>query len=160
MKFLLGMLTGILLSTMFFIWYAKKNLVADNNTPTTEVVEPVSEAMPMADEDFLEFYERFHTDSAYQVSHITFPLAGVPKKDSLGNYPADFQWEEERWILHRPFDDVEGQFEQNLMKLGEGMMVEEISSTNGMLSMQRRFARIGEKWNLIYYAAMNQTRRE
>jgi hypothetical protein len=64
MKFIFGMLTGILLSTMFFIWYAKKNLVPDNNTSTEQVV-----ATTATDENGFEaFYERFHSDSLFQIA--------------------------------------------------------------------------------------------
>ncbi|MFT4666922.1 MAG: hypothetical protein ACI8YQ_001147 [Polaribacter sp.] len=156
MKFIFGMLTGILLSTMFFIWYAKKNLVPDNNTSTEQVV-----ATTATDENGFEaFYERFHSDSLFQIAHITFPLEGVPRLDSLGRYPEGFRWQQENWLLHRPFDIRDSSFVQNFIPLTEGIIVEEIRDVNGLFSMQRRFARIGEEWRLIYYASMNQIRQE
>jgi len=154
MKFILGMLTGILLSTMFFIWYAKKNLVSNNVVPKEQVVATSD------GNGFEAFYERFHRDSLFQMSHITFPLEGVPRLDSLGRYPEGFRWQEEDWLLHRPFDITDTSFVQNFIPLTEGMIVEEIRDVNGLFSMQRRFARIGEEWQLIYYASMNQVRQE
>jgi len=156
MKFIFGMLTGILLSTMFFIWYAKKNLVSNNNTSTEQVVA----ATATSENDFDTFYERFHRDSLFQLAHITFPLEGVPRLDSLGRYPEGFRWQKENWLLHQAFDIRDSSFVQNFIPLTEGMIVEEIRDINGMFSMQRRFARIGEEWQLIYYAAMNQVRQE
>jgi len=29
-------------------------------------------------DDFKKFYEKFHTDSSYQMKHIIFPLEGIP----------------------------------------------------------------------------------
>ena len=35
------------------------------------------------------------------------------------------------------------------------MVIDQIMDARGMFGMQRRFAKIGEEWRLIYYAAMN-----
>jgi hypothetical protein len=36
--------------------------------------EPSEEAVPdTLPDDFVEFYDKFHTDSAYQLEHIIFP---------------------------------------------------------------------------------------
>jgi hypothetical protein len=157
MKFLFGLLTGILISTMFFIWYAKNKLLINNNTPTEQVVTAIS---PANDSDFMAFYDRFHQDSLFQLAHISFPLEGIPRVDSLGNYPADFRWQQENWIMHHPIINNDGEFVQEFVPISENIIVENIRDAQGFFSMQRRFAKLGEEWRLIYYAAMNPTRED
>jgi hypothetical protein len=155
MKFILGMLTGMIISTLFFLWYAKNKLVTNNNAPTEQVATATS---PANDRDFMAFYERFHQDSLFQLSHISFPLEGIPRVDSLGNYPADFRWQQENWKMHYPFNNADGEFVQEFVPLSESIIVENIRDAQGFFSMQRRFAKLGGEWKLIYYAAMNPTR--
>ncbi len=156
MKFILGMITGIAISTLFFLWYAKKNLVTSNQmTP-----EPTAEARKASDDDFPDFYKRFHSDSIYQMKHIIFPLGGIPPRDSAGFVPENFHWQKDQWVLHQPFNDQDGSFVQEFSRLGDDMVIEQIRDASGSFGMQRRFAKMGDEWHLIYYAAMNQLAKE
>jgi hypothetical protein len=56
------------LSTLSIVALSCKNGAKD---PAEKVVKP--EDLPA---DFQAFYQRFHADSAYQMSHIEWPLKG------------------------------------------------------------------------------------
>jgi len=106
--------------------------------------------------DFDAFYERFHADSLYQMAHINFPLPGMPDHaDSLTNV-ADFRWQKEDWIMHRPIDLSEKSgFKREFSVVGEDLINETVYHTSGRFAMERRFAKIGNEWYLIYYAGMH-----
>lgn len=152
MKFILGMITGIAISTIFFLWYAKKNLI-DHNTAAPD---PITESVVTKTDDFPGFYQRFHNDSLFQIEHTIFPLEGIPPRDSLGQVPENFHWQKEDWVIHKPFNDQDGSFVQEFTRFSDDMMVEQIKDSSGSFGMQRRFAKVGGEWHLIYYAAMNQ----
>jgi hypothetical protein len=58
--------------------------------------------------DFMVFYERFHSDSLFQLEHITFPLQGLPS-DLSSTKTSNFRWEQENWEMHQPLNP-EGEF--------------------------------------------------
>lgn len=92
-------------------------------------------------DDFVDFYQQFHSDSLFQMEHIVFPLAG--KSDSSA-------WQAEDWILHQPIDNSSEEFDISLDNF-ESIIIETIRDRQGLFSMVRRFADIGSGWNLIYY---------
>lgn len=109
--------------------------------------------------DFYRFYQEFHRDSLYQIEHIIFPLEGLPQEvDSLTLSRGDFRWERETWTMHRPFDFQTSEFQRELIPMSESLVVERIVHQSGQFGMVRRFARIGDDWYLIYYAALNRLR--
>ena len=97
------------------------------------------------------FYDRFHSDSAYQMEHIIFPLAGVPAYDSLRT--EDWSWEKEQWVLHRTFDDRGGTFRRNWYNVNS-VIIEKISDSSDRFTMERRWVKMGGEWQLIYYKEM------
>ena len=107
---------------------------------------------PMSFEDF---YERFHSDSTYQMDHILFPMDGIPPMADSTFNEAEFQWTMENWRLHRAFDFQDSDYEQQLDTFGEDVVVETIRHRSGKFGMMRRFARMDGEWYLIYCADMN-----
>jgi hypothetical protein len=105
-------------------------------------------------EEFPAFYERFHTDSIFQMSRIAFPLSGLPAADTAD----DFRWTADNWILHRPFDNSTGEFDRDVQVITDDLIVETISVRGLDIAMQRRFARMADGWNLIYYVEMQPVR--
>ena len=105
--------------------------------------------------DFVEFFDRFHADSAYQLAHIIFPLLGLPGNADTLVDPKSFRWQKENWRLHRPFDSGHGTFQRSFTLLDQNLVTEHITTASLNLAMERRFARLDEDWYLIYYAAMN-----
>ncbi len=110
--------------------------------------------------DFVTFYEQFHKDSAFQMSHIPFPIEGLPPEvDSLTLATGTFRWTAEQWTLHRSFSE-ESDFTRTFIIYNDRMILEKIVHKNGQLGMARRWAKIGDRWQLIYYAALNRVRRD
>ncbi|NET37233.1 MAG: DUF4348 domain-containing protein [Cyanothece sp. SIO1E1] len=105
--------------------------------------------------DFIAFYERFLQDSLYQMEHINFPLEGIPDNALKGDQlQANFRWQQENWIMHRPIPKDSTGFNSSFSQLGP-IIIEEILHESGQYGMLRRFANDGEDWRLIYYAGLN-----
>lgn len=157
MKFFAGFMTGALVALLGVLFWLKKDVVpvapqeveSSALVPSTEVAD-----MPSG---FADFFEEFHRDSLYQVAHTVFPLEGIPANaDSLDLVRNDFRWALDRWVMHRPFNAMDGQFERKFVPLGNDLVVEQIKGVQGQYGMQRRFAREADGWYLIYYAGMNR----
>lgn len=124
----------------------------DQKTPDLPAELPV---------DFQVFYELFHRDSAYQMEHITFPLAGLPdyaEPDQLGG--STYYWQEEDWTMHRPRLKEDEEFIRSVDLLAEGMVRERLIHKDRSLMTERRFAKMNEEWYLIYYAGINTYTRQ
>ncbi|MCB9036507.1 MAG: hypothetical protein H6557_07810 [Lewinellaceae bacterium] len=118
------------------------------------------EQLPAEYRSFVEFYERFHQDSAYQMEHIIFPLEGLPREaDSTLLAQGAFHWQKGDWRMQRGFNLQSSSYEQQLIPVNEDLIIEKITHKAGDLGMQRRFARFGEDWYLIYYADLNRIRK-
>jgi len=148
MKFLWGLLVGAFLGAIGTMWYVKKNM-----NVTSEVGTPIANDLPA---DFSNFYEEFHADSVYQINHVVFPLQGLPAyADSITMVEGTFRFQKEDWTTHKPFQDETGSFKREFKILGDGFVVEEIKDAQNGIGMQRRFAKRGAEWYLIYYAEIN-----
>lgn len=109
--------------------------------------------------EFYNFYQSFHIDSAYQMDHIIFPLQGLPSNaDSITIARNNFHWEREDWILHQPVDFETSEFRREILPLSEEIVLEKIVHRSGQTGMLRRFAKIGDDWYLIYFADLNRIR--
>ena len=105
--------------------------------------------------DFLEFYDRFMTDSVFQLRHIQFPLAGAPGM-ARRDVPAEgFFWQAEDWKVHRYVADQP--FEFRFIPVSEDLVIEEIEHENGQYAAERRFLRDEDGWKLIFYADLYLT---
>lgn len=133
---------GLWLMVALF-WVACKE---KSNHP--QVIKTLKSDLP---KDFESFYERFHRDSVYQMSHIIFPLEGRPAvTDSTQVVPPDFRWQPETWLLHRPYNDGDGKFSRSFTNF-HNIINEEISDASGQFTMLRRFSKMDTAWYLIYY---------
>lgn len=122
-------------------------LVEDNQTASFE-------ALP---EDFKAFFDKFHSDSIYQINHIVFPLQGLPAEaDSSLVAAGSFYFPKEGWVLHKPFNNQDGAFKRTFDTLGDNIIFENITISNETFGMQRRFAKMDTAWYLIYYQQMNK----
>ena len=102
-------------------------------------------------EDFAAFYNNFHTDSTYQINHITFPLEGVQNaNEGKIDILLPIKWEREDWVLHKAFNDHNGTFTRTY-ELAGPIIIEKISDANNFFAMERRFAKLSGEWHLIYY---------
>ena len=105
--------------------------------------------------DFTAFYEKFHADSIYQLNHIRFPLEGLPSIADNAD-AMDFHWGIENWEMHKPFADDNKEYNRVLTVVDSSIIIETIRMENNQYGMERRFAKFGKEWQLIYYAAMNK----
>lgn len=104
-------------------------------------------------EDFLQFYQLFHTDTAYQTAHISFPLAGLPNGEPFAQ---NFRWTRADWQYHRPFDLEANNMVRQFRRSDETTIEEVIMQPQERSGILRRFVKLGDEWFLIYYAGMNR----
>lgn len=127
-----------------------------SDSPKVESVTTANAELPA---DFNAFYEKFHTDSLYQMSHISWPLQGDRSRqvDSTHYQKTDATWEQSNWTMHHPVDYSSGDFKRQVQTLGDGLVVEYILITAGGYGIERRFAKQPDgEWNLIYYSDMQE----
>lgn len=108
-------------------------------------------------DDFPSFYKKFHQDSAFQMSRISFPLQGLPERaDSATIVSGTFRWEKENWKIQKAFTSQNNEFEQSFLPIGEDMIIEKLTHKKWGLAITRRFAKLDDGWNLIYYSGLNK----
>ena len=136
----------ITFSLIFLTFFACKN---------KETTQLESSNVPVYQtEEFMAFYDKFSTDSSFQLDHTVFPLEGMKAQtDSLDIPDPDFRWQKESWILHKPYDDMDGTFSREMLDLN-GLVIERISDQSGKYTMERRFGKVSSGWHLIYYREM------
>lgn len=109
--------------------------------------------------DFVDFYEKFHRDSVFQIEHCLFPMEGLPDQADSTLNPADFRWTAENWRMHKPVDEKESGMVRTFSIISNGMINERMLNEKQGIGMERRFAKMGDEWNLIYYVGVNQYRK-
>ena len=107
--------------------------------------------------DFKTFYEKFLTDSTFQIERIVFPLDGIPDNaDSATLVNGNFKWTKENWRVHKAFDPEELGFSIQFIPFGDDLIIEKLTHNSGAYGMIRRFAKLEDgKWYLIFYAGLN-----
>lgn len=153
MKIIIGILIGI--SLMF----AFQKIMNDKDPATEQVQTPNAPGNSVAEipADFLVFYTQFHSDSSFQMSHIDFPLEGLPEyADSTILAEGNFKWQEENWEIHKNLDARKEDFAKNLTVVSDGLIFEFIP-TGGekKLWIERRFLKSNGDWRMIYYSGLN-----
>lgn len=109
-------------------------------------------------EDFKAFFERFHEDSVFQMEHITFPLEGFPSGLAAEDYDPQFRWQPDDWVMHGPFKDEQDEYQRKFEVITPTMVIEYILAKEASFGMERRFARMGDEWYLIYYSGLNKVK--
>jgi hypothetical protein len=115
-------------------------------------------AMKPLPADFRDFYEKFHNDSLYQISHIAFPLKGLPiNVDSAMIAQDTFHFSLNDWRMHHPVDFGQGEFVQIITPMADVLITERIIKSDNTFGIERRFAKLSNnEWSLIYYVAPNR----
>jgi Domain of unknown function (DUF4348) len=121
----------------------KKEVISDENTGLAT--------------DFSQFYERFLSDSTYQMQHIQFPLAGVPMdSDSSSAQLGNYYYDAATWKLHRPMTFKDTYFKRTITMPLPNIVQETVQDTVTKYAIMRRFAKTDKEWMLIYYMNMNR----
>lgn len=107
------------------------------------------------DESFAPFYDKFHSDSVYQLAHINFPLQGMPQRmDSTNLAKQDFFWDKESWVIQHDFDEKETGFTKSINAVSPTMVEEKIVDKSGQFGIVRRFIKLDDEWYLIYFSGL------
>lgn len=128
-----------------------------NKTVTTEntsVIESTNVTLP---EDFIDFYKKFHEDSAFQMSRIHFPLEGLPDNadpEFIGN--EQYFWAKDQWVINRSKFDNPKLYKVEYNVVANILVEETITILEYDLKIIRRFVKNSDGWNLIYYAGVNK----
>lgn len=127
-----------------------------NKTPVDSSYSDNSdfESLP---EDFKSFYLKFHSDSSFQMNHLSFPLAGLPDyadPEFIGNEP--YYWSADQWVIQKADFLNSKEYVLSYFSLGGVLIEERIYDKKFDLTIIRRFANSGGSWNLIYYAGLNR----
>lgn len=115
----------------------------DGNSSATTAAAPKKKAKV---EDFDKFYDRFHADSAFQMSRIKFPLKGAST-----NIDKSTPWTPQNWQMLRTriYDVDKNQYKVKYSKT-ETSFTQKVWIDGGGFSNECRFELIGGKWFLVY----------
>lgn len=106
--------------------------------------------------DFRTFFEKFHSDSLYQIQHVAQPLNGIPamvKDESL--LDGSYEWSRDNWVMHKPFNNIGDEYSRSYIVVDKQNVIENIKHNASNFGMERRFTKKDGEWYLSYYAGMN-----
>jgi Domain of unknown function (DUF4348) len=106
--------------------------------------------------DFVAFYEKFHTDSAFQMAHISFPLEGYPMSPDSATLASNFRWTADKWVMHRGSMFVDSIYIRQFDSPLPTMITEVVKQKNTPYGTYRRFLKRDDSWYLIFYSDMNR----
>lgn len=99
------------------------------------------------------FYEKFHSDTAFQLSRVVFPLPGINTED-MSILDSVYFWEEENWEFHnKPQIDDSSEFGIEVERT-DSLVVEVIFSKDPGLVVRRQFKKVNGEWYLINYESV------
>lgn len=117
------------------------------------ISEEVNDLIP---KDFYDFYEKFHSDSSFQMNHISFPLEGIPDQaDPKFIGDEKFYFTNDNWTIQKNIRKDAGDFNVSWKALNPIIIEETAKHKHNDLKIIRRFAKVSDSWRLIYYAGMN-----
>lgn len=123
--------------------------------PQETTALPADAALPA---DFVAFYKSFHSDSLYQMAHISWPLQGDVSEqiDSTHYRPKAHTWTPETWRMMR-LNFSPNDFKMETEMLGDGLVIERIRARSVSFGLERRFARQPNgEWELIFYSDVQE----
>lgn len=127
-----------------------------NNRPKES--EQVTQTSVQLPQDFLDFYQKFHHDSLYQMEHIIWPLQGDTDQqvDSTHYQKVNTVWERDKWHIQRlDFNQDDYVFDRKM--LGDILIIERIRPRSVNYGIERRFAKQSNgEWALIYYSDLQE----
>lgn len=126
-------------------------LVFTTNCRTARVKNDNKVSTRNSDEDFDQFYNRFHADSMFQTSRIVFPLKGTYMDGH-----EEKEWNKEGWIFLKTkiFDVDTAQYKIEYRKTNK-TFTQKAWIENSGFSSECRFKIINKKWHLVYFLDQN-----
>lgn len=103
-------------------------------------------------ENFAGFNARFHSDSAFQLSRVAFPIGGGYVE---GEYRRE--WTRENWeIMKVPVTETAtSKDHRHELQETDNTVTEKYWIENSGFKAERRFKKIGGKWFLTHYEEIN-----
>lgn len=132
---------------------------ACKQSPTVPQRPPGADAEVELPKDFAQFYEKFLTDSLYQIAHITWPLQGIKtiQQDSVTPGVSEAVWTLEDWRMHRLDLINNGEYKRTFTVIGDFMVQEKVRALSVPYGIERRYAKqTSGEWELIYYASVHE----
>lgn len=124
------------------------------NTKTDKPIAYEQRELPA---DFVQFYEKFHEDSLFQMEHIQWPLRGIPSTaDSITWTDDDYYFMPDLWTIHTNSGFNDTTYVRTYKVLNDMMIMEFIQMRNAPFGMERRFVKMDSSWTMIYYVGMNR----
>lgn len=121
-----------------------------NNNADISIQEKEFKNLPI---DFQEFYTKFHSDTSYQFMHVSFPMQGhIIHKHPEGDTIESVTWTKKNWRIHTRFDTSNKAFKQTFQTVSDNAILESITGLEGMFKIEKRYAKLSDGWNLIYYS--------
>lgn len=100
-----------------------------------------------AKEDFNEFYQRFLTDSLFQMERVAFPLPGERINDE--GQDTTYQWTPDEWIMLKEFELDSTEFKRDLI-VTDTLATDEIYTPGSGFYFKMVYEPIKRKWHLVY----------
>jgi hypothetical protein len=119
---------------------------------TWQYLPAIGQVCQPESEKFDTFYNRFTTDSAFQISRVIFPLKGAKYFLNYMMEEDSIPWIKDKWEFSRiniyKLDTIRYGTEINVQ---ESDVDENIWTKNSGLGMERRFKLMSGKWYLVYF---------
>lgn len=97
-------------------------------------------------EDFTVFYDRFHADSAFQMSRIRDPLLGMKVEDGQ-----EILWNSESWeLMNTKVQDLDPSIFKTKTKLKKKFFEQEVWRESPDYYAAHKFELHGNKWYLVF----------
>lgn len=106
--------------------------------------------------DFVSFYEKFHSDSTFQMAHISFPLEGYPMSPDSATLANNFRWSADKWVMHRSMMYADSLYTRKFEMPMPTIITEVIIQKQTPYGTYRRFLKRDDGWYLIFYSDMNR----
>ena len=99
-----------------------------------------------ATEAFAPFYDRFLTDSAFQVERVQFPLPGQKFTEAVAD--SAYRWQRAEWRMLREPQLDSTQFSRNL-SVTDTLVTDEIAGVNSGFYFRMDYRPVDRKWHLV-----------
>ncbi len=99
-----------------------------------------------AREVFAPFYDRFLTDSTFQMTRVRFPLPGQKFTEEVAD--SAYRWQRADWRMLREPQLDSTQFSRNL-SVSDTLVTDEIAGVNSGFYFRMDYRPVDKKWYLV-----------
>lgn len=125
----------------------KANPGTHSNTPNKAIAgREAKSSIFKKTENFETFYNRFHTDSVFQINRVQFPLKGKQI-----NTNGSFDWRKEQWLMIKAKASEIDRSTYNIkITKKEDSYFEGVYCKGCAFSFEMEYKLINRKWYLVY----------